>query len=238
MYHELFLHCLGSDVPRSASDNYKLVDVKEASRETTLCLAAAHALVRLDDGPIVGDPMEKTTLDALNWQLSKGMHLSCTPYTLSDIHVPGDVVTSSEASTPHRTTLTIRRRFQFSSALKRMSTICALPNGRLVVAVKGAPETIRGMLTEVPAFYEETYKHYTRRGSRVLALGFREMDSMAGEKLNKLHRDQVETDLTFVGFLVFHCPLKADAVETLKMLADSSHRVSISELSACDQLTE
>ena len=30
----------------------------------------------------------------------------------------------------------------------------------------------------------------------------------------------------FAGFLVFHCPLKGDAVETLKMLADSSHRVS------------
>jgi len=28
----------------------------------------------------------------------------------------------------------------------------------------------------------------------------------------------------FAGFLVFHCPLKEDAVETLKMLADSSHR--------------
>lgn len=30
--------------------------------------------------------------------------------------------------------------------------------------------------------------------------------------------------MTFAGFLVFHCPLKQDAVETLKMLADSSHR--------------
>lgn len=56
----------------SASGQYKLLDVKEASRETTLCLAAAHALVRLDDGTIVGDPMEKTTLDALKWQLGKG----------------------------------------------------------------------------------------------------------------------------------------------------------------------
>lgn len=45
-------------------------------------------------------------------------------------------------------------------------------------------------------------------------------------QINKLPRDQVETGLTFVGFLVFHCPLKADAVDTLKMLIDSSHRVS------------
>ena len=44
-------------------------------------------------------------------------------------------------------------------------------------------------------------------------------------KINKLSRDEVEKGLKFVGFLVFHCPLKSDAVATLKMLADSSHRV-------------
>jgi len=49
----------------SPDDHKKLVDVTETSRETTLCLAAAHALVKLDDGTVVGDPMEKTTLDAM-----------------------------------------------------------------------------------------------------------------------------------------------------------------------------
>lgn len=153
----------------SASDLRALVDVKQVSRETTLCLAAAHALVRLDDGTIVGDPMEKTTLDALNWQLSKG-----------------DVVTATDASAPHRTSLSIRRRFQFSSALKRMSTICSLPNGKLAIAVKGAPETIKTMLSNPPDFYDDTYKYYTRRGSRVLALGYREMDSMSTDKVSQV----------------------------------------------------
>lgn len=61
----------------SAFDRCKLIDVKEAARETTLCLAAAHALVRLDDGTIVGDPMEKTTLEALDWKLAKGVCPFC-----------------------------------------------------------------------------------------------------------------------------------------------------------------
>lgn len=42
-------------------------------------------------------------------------------------------------------------------------------------------------------------------------------------------REEVESNLTFAGFLVFHCPLKPDAVESLKMLADSSHRVGHSD---------
>jgi cation-transporting ATPase 13A1 len=46
--------------------------VKETSRDTTYCLASAHALVKLDDGAIVGDPMEKTTLDSLEWKIVKG----------------------------------------------------------------------------------------------------------------------------------------------------------------------
>lgn len=139
---------------------------------------------------------------------------------------PGDSVTPAPSSA-HKVPLIIRRRFQFSSALKRMSTISALPGGKLIAAVKGAPETIKGMLKEVPTDYDETYKWYTRQGSRVLALGMKEMDAMNTEKINKLHRTEVESGLTFAGFLVFHCPLKPDAVAALKMLADSSHRVSL-----------
>ncbi|KII85628.1 hypothetical protein PLICRDRAFT_166290 [Plicaturopsis crispa FD-325 SS-3] len=190
-----------------SSNLRRLVNVKEVNRETTLCLAAAHALVRLDDGTVVGDPMERTTLEALDWKLTKG-----------------DTILPNSTSAPHRTQLSIRRRFQFSSALKRMSTVSSLPNGKSLAAVKGAPETIRGMLSQVPDGYDETYKWFTRRGSRVLALGAKEMEHMAVDKINKLPRESIESGLQFAGFLVFHCPLKADAVETLKMLADSSHR--------------
>lgn len=190
-------------------DPKKLVDIKETGKNTTLALAAAHALVLLDDGTVVGDPMEKTTLSALDWKVSKG-----------------DNVSPNHKDAPHKYLINIRRRFQFSSALKRMSTIAAVadPSGRQwIAAVKGAPETLKGMYREVPAFYEETYRYYTRRGSRVIALGVKNMKVDAG-KITQIHRDDVECGLDFAGFLVFHCPLKPDAVETLKMLSDSSHR--------------
>lgn len=123
-----------------------------------------------------------------------------------------------------------------------MSTVSALPSGELIGAVKGAPETIKTMLSVVPDHYDETYKWFTRRGSRVLALGFKQMRALpiaavremgpasgtrylTSTQINKLTRDEVESGLTFAGFLVFHCPLKSDAVESLKMLIDSSHRV-------------
>ena len=56
--------------PHSPSDPRKLTPVVETTLETTLTLASAHALVLLDEAGVVGDPMEKTTLDALGWSLS------------------------------------------------------------------------------------------------------------------------------------------------------------------------
>jgi len=149
----------------SVSDGHKLVNVRDASRETILCLAAAHALVKLDDGTVVGDPMEKTTLDALGWTLGNG-----------------DTIQPATTSS-YKAQLTIKRRFQFSSALKRMSTVSLLPGGKLVVAVKGAPETLKTMLAVVPAHYDDTYKTFTRKGSRVLALAMKELDPMPTDKV-------------------------------------------------------
>ncbi|OBZ78195.1 Manganese-transporting ATPase 4 [Grifola frondosa] len=171
-----------------STDRLKLVNVKESNKETTLSIAAAQALVRLSDGTIVGDPMERTTLDALSWELSKG-----------------DIVPIL---------------FRIETHVNNLDCV----GGKTIVAAKGAPETIKTMLTDVPSFYDDTYKWYTRRGSRVLALGYKEMETLSSDKINKLSRDQVESHLSFAGFLVFHCPLKHDAVDTLKMLRNSSHR--------------
>jgi cation-transporting ATPase 13A1 len=138
--------------------------------------------VKLDDNTIVGDPMEKTTLEALDWTIGKGFPFPCV-CTLEADSVVGDTIIPNSTTAPHRTQLTIRRRFQFSSALKRMSTVSTLPNGRIVVAVKGAPETIKEMLHTVPEGYDETYTWFTRKGSRVLALGIKETEHMAMDKV-------------------------------------------------------
>ncbi|EJT96565.1 hypothetical protein DACRYDRAFT_25648 [Dacryopinax primogenitus] len=191
------------------SDPKKLVSVKEAGQDTTWCLASAHALVLLDEDGLVGDPMEKSAIEAMAWKVSKG-----------------DTIAPIQKDAPHKATINIRRRYQFSSALKRMSTVSSVSHGgktTTIAAVKGAPETLKTMYTTIPDNYDETYKWYTRRGSRVLALGIKPMH-VSGHEVQHLARDKVETGLTFAGFLVFHCPLKEDAVTSLKMLADSSHR--------------
>ena len=199
--------------------------VSQVEVHTTLVLATAHALVKLDEGDVVGDPMEKATLTSLGWTLGKNdMLISKFTSSAKTGSTAGDMVQ-------------IKRRFQFSSALKRQSSIATVvttdrstsrKTKYTFVGVKGAPETIRTMLKQTPPNYEETFKFFTRNGGRVLALAYKYLsnDAEIGQtRINNLKREDVEADLTFAGFLVLQCPLKSDAKQAVRMLNESSHRV-------------
>lgn len=195
-----------------------LLDVTEVGLQTTLVLATAHALVKLDDGEIVGEPMEKATLKSLGWQLNEKDTLA------------------SKSSAAEPAAVQIKRRFQFSSALKRQSSVASVQRtdrqtkkrtASTIASVKGAPETIQKMLVDTPQNYEESFKHFTRNGSRVLALAYKylsEESELGQNRVNNLKREDVEADLHFAGFLVLQCPLKEDAKQAVRMLNESSHR--------------
>ncbi|KAK5728952.1 putative cation-transporting ATPase 1 [Elasticomyces elasticus] len=217
------LHLWKQDVPtESDGAQSKLTKVSETGLETALTLATAHALVRLEDGDLVGEPMEKATIESLGWAVGKSDTLSAKPK--SEKAQPLDIVQ-------------IKRRFQFSSTLKRQSSVATAvttdrATGKKVsstfVGAKGAPETIRKMLVDVPPKYEETFKYFSRNGARVLALGYKYLktgEELKQARINDLTREEVECDLHFAGFLVLRTPLKDDAIKAVRMLNDSSHRV-------------
>ena len=185
--------------------------------DTTLVLASAHALVKLDEGDVVGDPMEKATLEWLGWTLGRNDTLMCKGSS--------PIVASRPVES-----VQIKRRFQFSSALKRQSTIATVTTNdkktskkakATFVGVKGAPETIRRMLVNAPPHYEETFKHFTRNGARVLALAYKYLSTEAEisqNRVNNYSREEIESELIFAGFLVLQCPLKDDAIKSVRML--------------------
>lgn len=188
----------------------RIIDADEASIESIQVLATCHSLVHLDDG-IVGDPLEKATLRAVKWNLTKN-----------------DAVVPSKGKLR---ALKIVQRYHFSSNLKRMSVIASynMPNSsetHYVVSVKGAPETLQNMFVRVPKNYEQIYLAFSRRGARVLALGHKNFsESMTPQDLRSLTREEVESDLTFAGFVIISCPLKPDSSSVIKEIINASHLV-------------
>lgn len=112
----------------------------------------------------------------------------------------------------------IHKTYSFCSELKRM-TVVAESEGMRFVGMKGAPEVVKLHLDSVPEFYDD-YKKYATEGYRVLALGFKPIKKQA-----KYDREDVESNLSFAGFVLFDCKLKKDVRKTIEILHTSGHKV-------------
>ncbi|KXZ52690.1 hypothetical protein GPECTOR_9g736 [Gonium pectorale] len=194
-----------------------------------------------DKGPafeVVGDPLEKAALESVGWSVSGGSG--------------GGADTA--LSPDRRVRATLLHRHHFSSHLKRMAAVLRLEDdtpGRAgpspyavgetgasgggggshlgpvhVVVAKGAPEVLKGLLASVPSDYDSQYRRYAAEGARVIALAHRVLpQDLDVAALRAMPREAVESQLTFVGFAVFQCPLKPESEPALAALAGSAHQL-------------
>ncbi|KAK3747846.1 hypothetical protein QZH41_015991 [Actinostola sp. cb2023] len=199
----------------------EISSIAEIPENTLHVLASCHSLVCLED-TLVGDPLEKAVLHAVDWRLTKG-----------DLVIPNK---------GRRITMRIMHRYHFSSALKRMSALVSVQTqgsatSSYFAAVKGAPETLRSMYTKVPDNYDSVYNKMTCQGARVLALGFKKLGELSVKEVRDFSREQVECELEFVGFVIIACPLKTDSKNVIKQIHESSHHITMitgdNPLTAC-----
>lgn len=164
----------------------------------------------------------------------------------------------SPLSNEPKMSLGIVRRFDFTSALQRMSVISqrykivksedkehpyvSEKAPYLDVYVKGSPEILKSLCHKksIPANFEAELASFTHRGLRVIAFGHKTIainsDSNSNpeegvlsveetiESINGLHREDVEKDLTFLGFFILENKLRPTTTPILNKLTNARIR--------------
>lgn len=197
-------------------------------RMSEVVLMSCHSLVTLNDGVIAGDEMEKAALNAFGYRLHEPDVVVYDPPGKDDKEKGKNKEEQPKRIKDPRKTIRIRARFPFIAALRRMACIVECKEGSYVV-VKGSPEAIFSLCSDMPVECLHLAETTAGKGFRVIALAYRRLN--VGEYVKNASRpplrEDLERDLSFAGLSLYVCPLKKDARETICNLQGGSHRCVI-----------
>ncbi|CAI4036576.1 hypothetical protein SMKI_15G4240 [Saccharomyces mikatae IFO 1815] len=213
------------------------------SRNFFMSLLTCHSL-RSVDGDLLGDPLDFKMFQFTGWSFEEDFQKQ-TFHSLYEERHEGDVfpensdiipaVVHPDGNNPENTFtdndphnfLGVVRSFEFLSELRRMSVIVKTNNEDLYWSfTKGAPEVVSEICNKstLPADFEEVLRHYTHNGYRVIACAGKILPKRTWLYSQKVSREQVESNLEFLGFIIFQNKLKKETSKTLESLQDANIR--------------
>lgn len=194
-----------------------------------LAMATCHSLVHIG-GELLGDPLDLKMFESTGWQLEEPEIPDNEKFQLlvptvvkpkydsninvDDFHVPLEVG--------------VVQQYQFVSQLQRGSVaVRILGENVFRFYCKGSPEMLRTLcLAEtVPDNLESILYQYTQKGYRVLAAASRVLDLETLGQLQRQTREQLETELTFLGLIVMENRLKPGTGDVVRELRDANINV-------------
>lgn len=193
-------------------------DTETCADGVLVVMGACQSLLLGATKKIIGDPMEVESFNHTGFVHGGGESTSVD----SIFHQGRNI------------SIKVKQRFLFSSSLKRMSVIAdvtlkstgsdgkSLLERETIVCTKGAPEVIENLLARVPSRYRETYLYHMSLGRRTIALASKVLLPQADSC-----RASIESQLTFVGFLVFDSNLKGDTKSVMKELKLTNNKIVI-----------
>ncbi|OBZ81777.1 hypothetical protein A0J61_10175 [Choanephora cucurbitarum] len=193
-------------------DSY-LETIESTPHSMQIGLASCHAVTTLNDR-FIGNPVDIEMFKASKWSLSKESSYIDT------------LVSPNNRDTVH-----IVKRYEFVHARMSMSVAVLDPSSQKVhIFVKGAYEKIKEISNpkSIPKDYDDVAANQARQGCYVLGLSHREisLDQIKGgiEELSSWTRDQMESNLSFLGLIVFKNQLKTDTAENIAELKQGDNR--------------
>ncbi|CAO3644376.1 unnamed protein product [Cunninghamella echinulata] len=214
-----------------------------------LCAMTTCHAIKIVNNELVGDPLDLKMFEFTKWELEESSGVSSIGLKSNNDLVASQVKKSAKVGimptvvrppggnkqdllslqlgqeTPIE--FGIIHSFEFVSSLRRMSVIVRqLTNAYMEVFVKGAPEVMMDICLpeSLPRDYQEQLYWYTHRGYRVIACASRKLNDIKWHKLHKLKRNEVECNLTFLGFIIFENKLKLRTTSALTTLRNANIR--------------
>ncbi|NXW49499.1 AT132 ATPase, partial [Nyctiprogne leucopyga] len=196
-------------------------------------LATCHTVSLLRAQPI-GDPVDLKMMESTGWRLEMMEEEEGELFKFQQFgtKVLAVMKPPPEEEQPrdrkHQSPMGILRRFPFSSSLQRMSVLVKLPGEDSThVYIKGAPEMVASLCRKetVPLDFSQMLRHYTTDGFRVLGLACKPLSKVTTfEEALQFPRDSVESNLTFLGFLVMKNVLKPETTPVIHLLRNANIR--------------
>ncbi|KAG0341214.1 hypothetical protein BG000_009845 [Podila horticola] len=216
-------------------------------------MTTCHSVKSLN-GELIGDPLDLKMFEFTQWILEEGglgaRTATVTESVQSNrkgamggvvstvVRPPGgkqfdldDVIAGHVARETNEDAnfleLGIIRCFEFVSSLRRMSVIVKrLHSPGMDIYVKGAPEVMTDICAKdsLPQDYHEKLSYYTHHGYRVIACAYKAMPTLNFVRAQRVKRDQIESDLIFLGFIVFENKLKPTTAPIVATLSNARIR--------------
>lgn len=164
----------------------------------------------------VGNPLDCHMFEFTKWNLNKDASASCFY-----VESPPDM-----SGTQTATRIDILKEFPFSSSLQRMSVIVKEKKTQSLTAyMKGSPEAVLSFCKtdSHPSNVDAVLLSHTQRGQRVLAIASKQINELENS-YSDLSRNEIESELDFLGLIVFENQVKPSTKETMMLLQDGNIR--------------
>ncbi|XP_069068860.1 probable cation-transporting ATPase 13A4 isoform X2 [Pleurodeles waltl] len=185
-------------------------------------LASCHSLIFLD-GKLQGDPLDLKMFEGTNWTIENCSTNKDKDDLLSEVVIkPGPRAVKVPVDG-----VVVMHQFPFSSSLQRMSVITrVIGSNEFMGFMKGAPEMVTRFCRPqtVPSNFSIELERYTLQGFRVIGLAYKPLPTKSDFGMDTFTREEVESDLDFLGLLVMENKIKAETKPSLRELLNAQIR--------------
>ncbi|XP_063984663.1 polyamine-transporting ATPase 13A3-like isoform X1 [Diachasmimorpha longicaudata] len=192
-------------------------------------MLVCHSLTLIND-QLCGDPLDVKMFESTGWILEEPDVEDTSKYDLLAPTVVKPPEDSSQMFTENMNQVSeigIIQQYQFSSSLQRMSTVVkVLGTDHFRIYTKGSPEMILSLSKPetIPVNIVSELQKYTEQGYRVIAIG-RGFITSNFTKIQKMHRDQIERDLEFLGLVILENRLKEPTIRVIEELREANIQI-------------